>query len=397
VLIIGIDGATLRVVQPLFEQGRLPNLRRLADEGASGPLLSAFPLSSARIWATIATGKVPEKHGIVDFTYDDAQGVRHLFLSSDRRVHALWNITSDAGLETAVVNWWTTYPPERIDGVMVTDHVLKEVLEENLEWLGASPVEHQAPVVYPESWYPAVVAASHDHEPLTGIPNMFRDAASLPKWFDASVLARTYEQDGFVTRVALQIEREMHPRVTMLFLKGIDRVQHFLWGTLEDPSRYPEHLRGTPEERAAGRAALEAYYDYTDALIGRLLEGRSGNDLVLVVSDHGFEFAMSANRITGSHYSKLAQNGVAFLRGSGIAPGTSTLGMTVNDVTPTVLAWLDLPVAEDMDGRPAPFVGAPPTRWIPTYDTKPVDRIETSSQPVEGILIDELKSLGYIE
>jgi len=74
VLVVGIDGATLRVVAPLLAAGRLPNLAALAREGVHGPLRSMPPLESPRIWNTIATGKVPEKHGITGFTHTDAQG-----------------------------------------------------------------------------------------------------------------------------------------------------------------------------------------------------------------------------------------------------------------------------------------------------------------------------------
>jgi len=60
---------------------------------------------------------------------------------------------------------------------------------------------------------------------------------------------------------------------------------------MEPAKRYPPELRPTPAGRKAGRAALEAYYEYTDALIGLLLERYAEGDLVLVLSDHGFEAA----------------------------------------------------------------------------------------------------------
>ena len=111
VILIGIDGATLRIASPLLEAGRLPNLKRIADAGASGALRSFVPLFSPRIWTTIATGKVPEKHGIAGFTFDDGDGQR-LYLSLHRESSALWNIVSDAGGVVGVVNWWNTYPPD---------------------------------------------------------------------------------------------------------------------------------------------------------------------------------------------------------------------------------------------------------------------------------------------
>ncbi len=122
VLLVGIDGASLRIIRPLLAQGRLPHLAELARRGVSGALRSHRPLYSPRIWNSIATGKMPEKHGIEGFTFHDDAGKQQLYLSVHRKAHALWNIASKAGMRVAVVNWWNTYPPEVVNGVMVSDH-----------------------------------------------------------------------------------------------------------------------------------------------------------------------------------------------------------------------------------------------------------------------------------
>lgn len=64
VLLIGIDGASDRVLGPMMRAGRLPNLSRIAKDGVYGPILSSYPLLSPRIWTTVATGKHSDKHGI---------------------------------------------------------------------------------------------------------------------------------------------------------------------------------------------------------------------------------------------------------------------------------------------------------------------------------------------
>ena len=111
-LIVGIDGATLDVVRPLIEAGRLPNLASLANAGVLGELVSALPIQSPRIWNTIATGKAPRRHGILSFTFDAPNGERRLYLSHHRKVPALWNILTHHGVSVSAVNWWNTWPPE---------------------------------------------------------------------------------------------------------------------------------------------------------------------------------------------------------------------------------------------------------------------------------------------
>ena len=67
ILLFGMDGATWRIMQPMFEQGRLPNLQRLCKIGTSGVLQSLEPMISPAIWTSIASGKLPDKHGVWDF------------------------------------------------------------------------------------------------------------------------------------------------------------------------------------------------------------------------------------------------------------------------------------------------------------------------------------------
>jgi arylsulfatase A-like enzyme len=144
-------------------------------------------------------------------------------------------------------------------------------------------------------------------------------------------------------------------------------------------------------------AALEAYYVYTDALVGALV-GRFGpGDLVLVVSDHGFEAGVRLGYLTGVHQSAAAAEGVLFARGPGIRAGAPAGPVAIEDVTPTVLAWLGLPAAADMDGRPAPFLAARPAGSVASYDGTPIERLAPSQSGAEGAIVEQLRELGYVE
>ncbi len=43
VFVIGLDGGSWNVIDPLIARGKLPNLSRLKKEGAWGKLMSTFP------------------------------------------------------------------------------------------------------------------------------------------------------------------------------------------------------------------------------------------------------------------------------------------------------------------------------------------------------------------
>lgn len=404
VLLIGLDAATFRVVAPLMEEGLLPNLSRIAQAGVHGPLQSFLPLHSPRIWNTIATGKVPEKHGILTFTTQRPDGSSALYLSSDRKTHALWNITSDAGLATAVINWWTTFPPERIDGVMVSDHLFPAEIEKKRRLFNVSGASPTGPTTHPISWEPRAHDLVRDPGSFAGLPNPLASVTPFPGRFGTEWETEVFETDNAVTRIALAVERELHPIVMLVFLSGIDRISHILWGALEPPEAFSESFRPTPEERAAGLAALRGYYVHADRLVGQLLDRYGPEDLVVVVSDHGFEAseasiarASAPIRLTGGHESDAASRGVLFASGPGIDRGATVEGTTVNDVTPTILAWLGLPLGSDMDGKPAAFLERTPPPPIATHDTKPVDRLATESRGAEPELLDRLRALGYID
>jgi predicted AlkP superfamily phosphohydrolase/phosphomutase len=397
-LLIGIDGASPRVVTPLIEAGRLPNLTAIAVAGVYAPLRSHPPITSPRIWTSIATGLLPDRHGILGFGYVDERGVRRLFTSSQRKVPAIWNILSAAGRRVAVVNWWNTYPVEKVDGVIVSDHLLVSDIRGRKNITGAKE-ETLGTIAWPLEWDTRAKARLEDDTPLTGVPDPFADRESLPGWSKPERLSQRYQNDADVVRIALDAEAEVDPDLMLVFLPGIDRVSHVLWATLEPPEAYKHPMPMNAQTRAAGAEALRNYYVYTDALIGRLLERYDPErDLVMVVSDHGFEAGQKLGYLTGTHDGIEAIDGVFFARGPGIArPNGPHRRFSVNDITPTLLAWLGLPPAQDMDGRPLPILETPVPTYVASYADTPVERLAVVPSGAEPDIIEQLDALGYLE
>jgi predicted AlkP superfamily phosphohydrolase/phosphomutase len=109
-VVIGLDGATWSLMQPLMERGRLPNLTSLLARGVGGVLRSTEDSFSPIVWTTLFTGKVPAKHGI--------DRMRNT-LSVNRRVHALWDVLSEHEQTLLVANVPGTFPAEAIRGTML--------------------------------------------------------------------------------------------------------------------------------------------------------------------------------------------------------------------------------------------------------------------------------------
>ncbi len=282
---------------------------------------------------------------------------------------------------------------------MVSDHVLAKQVEGRREMTGVEDTDVGA-VIYPDEWSSRLARMVQDRAtPLPNFGSPFAEGRALPRWAPREGLQRRFEEDGALARMAQEISRIEEPDVMMVLLPGIDRVSHHIWGVVESPDAYPPSLIPTSEGREAGRAALFGYYEFTDALIGVLAADFGPDDLVMIVSDHGFEAGHTSLGLTGVHETKKSIDGIVYACGPGIAPGGKAVDVSIYDITPTLLSWLGLPVARDMDGSNASFLIAEEISPVDTYDTIALEFANPSELPsgVEGEIVEQLKSLGYLD
>src|SRR6188768_807132 len=117
VLLIGWDAADWAFLNPLLDAGKMPNLQSLIEGGASGQIATLQPILSPMLWTSIATGKRADKHGILSFVEPKpgGDGIQPV-TSYSRRAKALWNILSQTGRSSVIVNWFASHPAEPING-----------------------------------------------------------------------------------------------------------------------------------------------------------------------------------------------------------------------------------------------------------------------------------------
>jgi len=118
VFLIVIDGAEWKVINPLIEEGKLPNFKKLKEEGSYGYLISPTCLSPPE-WTSIATGKKPEKHGINNFTKNG-----RLVTSLDVKSKFIWELIGESGKKVGVYNWIFTWPAQKVNGFMVSTELM---------------------------------------------------------------------------------------------------------------------------------------------------------------------------------------------------------------------------------------------------------------------------------
>ena len=117
---IGLDGANWDLIRDWLEEGRLPNLQRLIDDGVGGVSESCLPPITVPNWKCYATGKNPGKLDVFRFDRIDTANREHVFHdATDFRSAELWDYLNDEGMSAGVVNKPSTYPPKEIDGFVV--------------------------------------------------------------------------------------------------------------------------------------------------------------------------------------------------------------------------------------------------------------------------------------
>lgn len=111
-LVLGLDGGTFDLLDPLFEAGELPFLRSLVHRGVRAPLRSVYPAKTIPAWFSFATGQDPGELGIFGFTEPDGRPGRSRTVRSFRPAEALWDRLSRLGVKVGVLNFPMTagYP-----------------------------------------------------------------------------------------------------------------------------------------------------------------------------------------------------------------------------------------------------------------------------------------------
>src|SRR5438105_15659195 len=124
VLLIGWDAADWRLIMPLIDAGKMPNLAKLVEGGICGNIATLQPILSPILWTSIATGKRAYKHGICGFSEPDpvTGGIRAV-TNLSRKTKAIWNILNQSGLNTIKVGWWPSNHVEELSrGTMVSNN-----------------------------------------------------------------------------------------------------------------------------------------------------------------------------------------------------------------------------------------------------------------------------------
>lgn len=261
VWLVGVDGITWDLLQPMIDRGELPNFAALAGAGAGGVLLSEEPTISPALWATIATGMPRFEHGVVDFLVKLPGRYRTVTSGPpDRRSPAVWELAGAAGLRSTVINWFGSFPAEAIDGYYVAK--------------GFDPEAPGAGQVHPEH-----VAAVLQEESVVRMPGALAGRIARSKFLQDTVV----NDARAMAALRVIVAQETTPFIAVYF-SGTDVAQHLTWRHMDPASQqFPQD--GEPDPLRAD--VIEAYYRLIDHFLGEIRSLAPDNATTVVVSDHG--------------------------------------------------------------------------------------------------------------
>ncbi len=124
VLVIGLDAPIVPRMRQLAEEGDLPNLKRLMEDGVFAEnCLVPYPTITSSNWTTIATGAWPGTHGITGYSVhipgDPLDEIHDGFDSQDNQAETIWEVAEREGRKSIIFDWPASWPPKISKGIVI--------------------------------------------------------------------------------------------------------------------------------------------------------------------------------------------------------------------------------------------------------------------------------------
>jgi hypothetical protein len=237
-VLIGMDGGSWTLLDPMIQAGELPHFQGLIDRGVSADLASVEPLFSPPVWTSIATGRSPAAHG-VDFFYANRFSIK---------VPTIWERLSAGGVRVGLYDYLVTWPPREYPGGFVVPG-----------WLRRNEA------VWPPDLFQKI-----------GIPRYAYSVVSLGG--PEKVVANSERELVEKPRTWNRLWKEMKPDVGAVTFYALDVMGHRFW----------------QKKDVMRRTALGM-----DRALGEILASLGPDDNVLIASDHGFQLSPNPSRRWG--------------------------------------------------------------------------------------------------
>lgn len=257
-VVIGIDGGTFDIILPFIEEGYLPNIKYLIDNGASGILKSTNPPFTPVAWTSFMTGKLPEKHKVYDFIeFDPVNKKTSITIPRNKGNVPFWEIINKE-YKIGIADVPMTYPPYPINGFIITG-------------IGAPSKNNFA---YPEGLNKRLVKQGYQlyYKGILAVPD--------EKYLVKENLRIMMEK----IKIFLTLIKEFKCDIFICDIVCPDTMQHSLWKYID--KTHPKY-KEDENQRFFKNSILKCYKEI-DNFIGNIFEIFGKDVNICVMSDHGF-------------------------------------------------------------------------------------------------------------
>jgi len=280
IFVFGIDGATWNVIKPLIKDNKLANFSKLIEKGSSGNLQTIQPILSPIVWTTVATGKMPNKHGVYGF----------IFTKDDITSNKIWDIFGKNGKSIGIFNYYGLWKPDKVKGFVIPG------------------VEAQDPTTYPpkfkiikeiDFW-----GKRENFLSLSLFKIGFKSlkmGLSLGTLFEGihfliyNNIIHSIEKNEYIYRtriIKFLIKKDFFIHLLKYHKKNfmmanfypVDYFSHRFW-QYREPHKF-ENIKSYEVEKF--HDVIDRLYIEMDSILGVILQELNENSYLFVVSDHGF-------------------------------------------------------------------------------------------------------------
>ncbi|PIR74021.1 MAG: hypothetical protein COU35_04755 [Candidatus Magasanikbacteria bacterium CG10_big_fil_rev_8_21_14_0_10_47_10] len=275
VLFLGLDGANWPYIQEMITRGELPNFKKLLDSGTMGRIKTFEPPVSPPQWTSVATGKLPAKHGINNFVAgDDGSGTYNLVGSDHRQAKAIWNILEEKGFKIGLFGWTASYPIEIKNGYTISDIAV------------INPTKGIEPASVRNGIFANTAKILGLTSFINGVALDLPDAQDIndANYFAAAHKKFTLFNELFNTNSLYAFNKE---KPDFLFQEDdvLDGTQH-IFLKFKKPEEFKEPIN--PELQAKYGDFVDEIYRSKDVLLGEYLNLATPNTHVILFADSGF-------------------------------------------------------------------------------------------------------------
>lgn len=273
-LLIGLDGATFTILNPLMENGTMPFLKSFVQEGVSSELLSTSNPLTPPAWISLMTGRTPGNHGVFDFIWAEERKTDHYFTIYNFRdicCETIWSIASRQNKSICCLNFPFMSPPPEVSGTIIPGFVSWKHLRRN---------------VYPRDVF----------EELKLLPDFnVRELAwdfEMEKKAEKGVPKEEYENwvNFHIRRerqwfsIAKHLMKNNPSDLMAILLDGTDKLLHMGWRFLDPDIPFESFSNSEIKVR---NLCLD-YFSELDRFISEIVGLAGPEARVFMASDHGF-------------------------------------------------------------------------------------------------------------